>query len=126
MEAAANRPHRHVEHVGDFFVGVVVDLAEDEVGQPLAPADHREADVLLHDLGPFVEQEDIFQTMEPVLTGLFEEFSSPAEGGQGKHPRVNHNNKEDRINQERSHSTEETWVHHFGSRVIHMALIPNL
>ena len=32
----------------------------------------------------FVEQEDIFQTMEPILTELFEEFAGPAEGGQGK------------------------------------------
>jgi aspartyl-tRNA synthetase len=32
----------------------------------------------------FVEQEDIFQTMEPILTRIFEEFAGPAEGGQGK------------------------------------------
>jgi aspartyl-tRNA synthetase len=32
----------------------------------------------------FVEQEDVFQTMEPIITGLFEEFAGPAEGGQGK------------------------------------------
>ena len=32
----------------------------------------------------FVEQEDIFSTMEPILTGIFEEFAGPAEGGQGK------------------------------------------
>jgi aspartyl-tRNA synthetase len=32
----------------------------------------------------FVEQEDIFQTMEPVITGVFEEFAGPAGGGQGK------------------------------------------
>ena len=31
----------------------------------------------------FVEQEDIFETMEPILTELFEEFAGPAEGGQG-------------------------------------------
>ena len=32
----------------------------------------------------FVEQEDIFRTMEPILTDVFEEFAGPAEGGQGK------------------------------------------
>lgn len=32
----------------------------------------------------FVEQEDVFSTMEPVLTAVFEEFAGPAEGGQGK------------------------------------------
>ncbi len=32
----------------------------------------------------FVEQEDIFSTMEPILTGIFEEFAGSAEGGQGK------------------------------------------
>ncbi len=32
----------------------------------------------------FVEQDDVFTTMEPVITGLFEEFAGPAGGGQGK------------------------------------------
>src|SRR6476469_5343577 len=32
----------------------------------------------------FVEQDDVFATMEPVITGLFEEFAGPAEGGKGK------------------------------------------
>ena len=32
----------------------------------------------------FVEQAEVFATMEPVMTGVFEEFSGPAEGGQGK------------------------------------------
>ena len=32
----------------------------------------------------FVEQEDIFEKMEPVITGVMEEFAGPAEGGQGK------------------------------------------
>ncbi len=32
----------------------------------------------------FVEQEDIFQAMEPVITGIFEEFASSAGGGQAK------------------------------------------
>ena len=32
----------------------------------------------------FVEQGDVFATMEPVLTGVFDEFAGPAEGGQGK------------------------------------------
>jgi aspartyl-tRNA synthetase len=32
----------------------------------------------------FVEQEDVFQAVEPVMRGLFEEFAGPAEGGQGK------------------------------------------
>ena len=39
----------------------------------------------------FVEQEDIFQTMEPILTQLFEEFAGPAEGGQGKAKSVTNN-----------------------------------
>ncbi len=39
----------------------------------------------------FVEQEDIFQTMEPILTELFEEFAGPAEGGQGKTKSVTKN-----------------------------------
>jgi aspartyl-tRNA synthetase len=39
----------------------------------------------------FVEQEDIFQTMEPVITGVFEEFASPAGGGQGKAKPVTNN-----------------------------------
>ncbi|MEZ5924433.1 MAG: aspartate--tRNA ligase [Hyphomicrobiaceae bacterium] len=30
----------------------------------------------------FVEQDDIFAAMEPVITGIFEEFARPAEGGQ--------------------------------------------
>jgi len=36
----------------------------------------------------FVEQEDIFQTMEPVLTSVFEEFAGSAEGGKEKKKRV--------------------------------------
>ena len=32
----------------------------------------------------FVEQADVFAAMEPVMTGVFEEFAGPAEGGQGK------------------------------------------
>jgi aspartyl-tRNA synthetase len=32
----------------------------------------------------FVEQEDVFAAVEPVIRGLFEEFASPAGGGQGK------------------------------------------
>jgi aspartyl-tRNA synthetase len=32
----------------------------------------------------FVEQADVFAAMEPVITGVFEEFAGPAEGGQGK------------------------------------------
>jgi len=32
----------------------------------------------------FVEQEDVFAAVEPVMRGLFEEFAGPAEGGQGK------------------------------------------
>jgi len=32
----------------------------------------------------FVEQDDVFAAMEPVITGVFEEFARPAEGGQGK------------------------------------------
>jgi aspartyl-tRNA synthetase len=32
----------------------------------------------------FVEQEDVFATMEPIITGVFEDFAGPAEGGQGK------------------------------------------
>ena len=32
----------------------------------------------------FVEQGDVFSTMEPVIRGVFEEFASPAGGGQGK------------------------------------------
>ncbi len=39
----------------------------------------------------FVEQEDIFQTMEPILTDLFVEFAGPAEGGQGKTKSVTNN-----------------------------------
>jgi aspartyl-tRNA synthetase len=32
----------------------------------------------------FVEQEDVFAAVEPVMRGLFEEFAGPAGGGQGK------------------------------------------
>ena len=32
----------------------------------------------------FVEQEDVFQAVEPVMRGLFEEFAGAAGGGQGK------------------------------------------
>jgi aspartyl-tRNA synthetase len=32
----------------------------------------------------FVEQEDVFSAVEPVMRGVFEEFAGPAEGGQGK------------------------------------------
>ncbi|MBX9590706.1 MAG: aspartate--tRNA ligase [Hyphomonadaceae bacterium] len=32
----------------------------------------------------FVEQEDVFAAVEPVMRGLFEEFAGSAEGGQGK------------------------------------------
>ncbi len=39
----------------------------------------------------FVEQEDIFQTMEPILTDLFVEFAGPAEGGKGKAKSVTKN-----------------------------------
>ncbi len=39
----------------------------------------------------FVEQEDIFSTMEPILTRIFEEFAGPAEGGQGKAKPVTNN-----------------------------------
>ncbi len=39
----------------------------------------------------FVEQEDIFQTMEPILTDLFVEFAGPTEGGQGKAKSVTKN-----------------------------------
>lgn len=35
----------------------------------------------------FVEQEDIFQAMEPVITGIFEEFASSAGGGQQGEPK---------------------------------------
>src|SRR5207244_8520474 len=31
----------------------------------------------------FVEQADVFAAMEPVMTGVFEEFAGPAEGGHG-------------------------------------------
>jgi aspartyl-tRNA synthetase len=36
----------------------------------------------------FVEQEDVFAKMEPVITGCFEEFAGPAGGGQGKAKKV--------------------------------------
>ncbi len=36
----------------------------------------------------FVEQEDIFQAMEPVITGIFEEFAGVAGGGQAKPKQV--------------------------------------
>ena len=39
----------------------------------------------------FVEQEDIFQTMEPVITGVFEEFAGSAGGGQEKAKPVTNN-----------------------------------
>ena len=32
----------------------------------------------------FVEQADVFAAMEPVITGVLEEFAGPAEGGQGR------------------------------------------
>jgi aspartyl-tRNA synthetase len=37
----------------------------------------------------FVEQDDVFAAIEPVMRGLFEEFGSAAEGGQGKPKPVN-------------------------------------
>ena len=37
----------------------------------------------------FVEQDDVFAAIEPVMRGLFEEFGRPAEGGQGKPKPVN-------------------------------------
>jgi aspartyl-tRNA synthetase len=37
----------------------------------------------------FVEQEDVFAAIEPVMRGVFEEFGRPAEGGQGKAKAVN-------------------------------------
>ena len=37
----------------------------------------------------FVEQDDVFAAIEPVMRGLFEEFGSAAEGGQGKPKAVN-------------------------------------
>src|SRR5262249_24580334 len=36
----------------------------------------------------FVEQADVFAKMEPVITGVFEEFAGPAGGGQGKTKKV--------------------------------------
>jgi aspartyl-tRNA synthetase len=39
----------------------------------------------------FVEQEDIFQTMEPVITGVFEEFADATTGGHGKAKPVTNN-----------------------------------
>jgi aspartyl-tRNA synthetase len=63
----------------------------------------------------FVEQEDIFATMEPILTGLYEEFAGPAEGGQAKNAPAEGGQEKMRVDRDWQRIPYDTAIAKYGS-----------